>query len=273
MQFEKEGDVLDWYENNERILTPAKIDELRLDEADQQKLDPKFVPVIQYIAGVEGSTEGHFAKFLQDTPSGRDPHVRRLIDRWSKEEMTHAELLREFLEKAGGLVAGVRINENEKVGDEVGAQISTIKILLANVLGEHFVTTHLVYGFLSERSTAAGYSRLAALAGHPVLTRLLRHIKREEEIHATVYKTLAQMRLQRSSPVQRGLVRKLVETFWNPVGEGVATRKTSETVITTLLDDTKLLEDGVDSKVAQLPGFEGSKIVSKRVQKVLDLAS
>ena len=66
-------------------------------------------------------------------------------------------------------------------------------------------------------------SRLAGVAGHPVLTELLDRIVRDESRHFFFYYRQAELRLRR--PAAARIARFLVDRFWAPVGSGVQPRR------------------------------------------------
>src|SRR5262249_22573789 len=67
--------------------------------------------------------------------------------------------------------------------------------------------------------TLTGYRRLAARAGHPVLTELLERITLDEARHFFFYYRQAELRLRQ--PAAARIARLLVDRFWAPVGSGV----------------------------------------------------
>jgi hypothetical protein len=77
----------------------------------------------------------------------------------------------------------------------------------------------MVWGAINELTTLTGYRRLAARAGHPVLTSLLERITLDEARHFFFYYRQAELRLRR--PAAARIARLLVDRFWAPVGSGV----------------------------------------------------
>src|SRR5436309_36858 len=77
----------------------------------------------------------------------------------------------------------------------------------------------MAWGAINELTTLTGYRRLAALAGHPVLSELLERITRDESRHFFFYYRQAQLRLRRPEVPRVALL--LVDRFWAAVCSGV----------------------------------------------------
>src|SRR5262245_23278341 len=100
MTFETKKDVLDWYERQPRTLTPEFISNIAWKTVKNYPLDEKFVPVLLYMRDVEVLTDMYYRE-LRRTPTGKDPVIRRFMERWSVEEITHGEVINRFLNEAG----------------------------------------------------------------------------------------------------------------------------------------------------------------------------
>src|SRR5436190_8782086 len=100
MNFETNADVLDWYESQERSLTPQFIETLPWQDVRNSQLEDKFVPVLFYMRDVETLTEMYHQE-LRRTPTGKDPQISKFMERWGVEELTHGEVLNRFLIELG----------------------------------------------------------------------------------------------------------------------------------------------------------------------------
>ena len=100
MTFETNRDVLDWYEKQPRTLTEEFISGINWQDVKKHSLDKKFIPVLLYMRDVEALTDMYYEE-LRRTPTGKDPIIRKFMERWSVEEQTHGELLNRFLNEAG----------------------------------------------------------------------------------------------------------------------------------------------------------------------------
>lgn len=270
MKFETNLDVLNWYEKQPRALTGEFISSIKWSDVKKYPLDEKFVPVLMYMRDVEALTDMYYTE-LRRTPTGRDPVISKFMERWSAEELTHGELLNRFLNEAG-------IETSEKWQAQVKKQVPfsyTINNLiisyLTNLVGKKFTATHMTFGAIHEMSTAQGYRRLTELARHPVLTKILTGIIREESAHTQFYRSVAHIELKQSEFAQK-VARFIIGKFYTPVGSGAKPRVESDYTITTLFkgdEGLNWIDRNVSQKLQQLPGFEGLTKVSDKISEIV----
>lgn len=269
MTFETNQEVLDWYEKQPRTLTKEFIGAIPWREVKNHRLDEKFVPVLFYMRDVETLTDVYYEE-LRRTPTGKDPIIRKFMERWSVEELAHGELLNRFLNEAG-------FETGEKWQDQIRKSVSKFYTVntylitaLTNLVGKKFTATHMTFGAIHEMSTTQGYRRLAKLANHPVLTQILNGIIREESMHTQFYASVARLELQKSD-FTRKLARFIVKNFWTPVGQGSKPKRQTDYTIATLFGGSEGL-DWIDRSVSQriqaFPGFEGLNKISEQVKKI-----
>jgi hypothetical protein len=98
--FETDKEVLDWYERQPRALSKEYVNSIKWDEIKNYPLNPAFIPVLVYMRDIEYFTDMYYQE-LRRTPTGKDPIIRKFMDRWSIEELHHGNLLNRFLEEAG----------------------------------------------------------------------------------------------------------------------------------------------------------------------------
>lgn len=267
MAFETSKDVLNWYEKQDRTLTGEFIRDIPWNEVRDTPLDKKFIPVLFYMRDVEVLTEMYHRE-LQRTPTGRDPVISKFMERWGIEEVTHGQVINRFLNEAG-------IDTPEDWQDQTHKNVTTsyhvntyLLTSLTNLLGSRFTATHMAFGAIHEMSTGQAYRQMRDLANHPVLTRILDGIIREEAAHTHFYRSVARIELQKSETAQK-IARKVIETFWRPVGQGSLARKRTEYCIATLFadetgDGVELLDRTVTKRARQLPGFTNLTKTTKR---------
>lgn len=268
--FETDKEVLAWYERQPRALTKEFVDGLPWRDVGNHELNPDFVPVLIYMRDVEYFTEIYYRE-LRRTPTGRDPVIRKFMDRWSTEENQHAELLNRFLNEAG-------IHSTEKWQADAKAKISWRYTLESYCLdyaltpfGKYFHGAHMVWGTINEITTLQGYRRLSALARHPVLARLLGAIVQEESIHSNFFWNMARMKLSQAK-FSRDLARFIIRRFWTPVGQGAKPAHETNYVIRTLfrgINGLEFFDRTVASRIKRLPGFEGFAALSERVEPIV----
>ncbi|MEO8650589.1 MAG: acyl-ACP desaturase [Acidobacteriota bacterium] len=263
MIFETKDEILQWYESQPRALTDEFISGLEWDKVKDHPLDRKFIPVLQYMRDVETLTDMYHRE-LRRTPTGRDPVIRKFMERWGVEEVTHGEVLNRFLNEYG-------IPTDETWQTQVRRSVSTTYNLntyllttLTNLIGSKFTATHMTFGAVHEMTTAQSYRRLREISGHPILNKILKAIVREESAHTHFYWSVARLELRKNDFAKK-LARFVLENFYYPVGQGSKPKAQTEYTIATLFGETDLetLEKTVTVRVQALPGFE-------KVTKVTD---
>lgn len=256
MNFETNKDVLDWFEGQERSLTPEFLDSIPWHEVKDHPFDEKLIPVLFYMRDVETLTDMYHRELLR-TPTGKDPHISKFMERWGVEEITHGEVLNRFLNEIG-------VETNENWQDEVRRAVTTtyntkayLLSMITNLVGKKFTATHMTFGAIHEMEAALGYRRLIALADHPVLTYIINGVIREEAIHGQFYRSVARLELRKNEFAQK-MARWVIDHFWAPVGQGSLAKKRTEYTIKMLFSEegaSDSLDKAVSQRVRQLPGF------------------
>jgi len=269
MRFETKKEVLDWYEKQPRALTDEFIGNIAWKDVKNYELDERLVPVLIYMRDVEVLTDMYHDE-LRRTPTGKDPHISKFMERWGIEEITHGEVINRFLNEAG-------IDTGEKWKEEVHRSVTyTYKAnnylisMLTNLIGEKFTATHMAYGAIHEFSAGQSYRRLMKIANHPVLTEILTAIMREESAHARFYASVARIELNRCE-FSRKVARFIIDKFYKPVGQGSRPKKQTHYAIGTLFSGDEGLEwfdRNVTQKAQAFPGFDGLTKVTDTVARI-----
>lgn len=262
-------EAVNWYEAQGRILTKEYINTIPWEDVKNHELNKEFIPVLLYMRDVERFTEIYYRELLK-TPTGRDPQIRRFMDKWSTEEPTHAELLNRFLNEAG-------YSTSEKWFEEAKSKIpfsykvsSWLSSNLANAVGKNFTAVHMTWGAINEATTLTGYRRLWEKADHPVLTYILKAIAREESMHTHFYWSLARLKLIESKFAQ-DVTNFIVRKFWTPVGQGTKPEEDTNYVLKALFDGeegVKTMDTFVNKRIELLPGMKGLKTITNRIAEV-----
>lgn len=271
MAFETSKDVLDWYEKQERTLTPEFIDGLPWSTVRETPIDEKFIPVLLYMRDVEVLTDMYHRE-LQRTPTGRDPVIAKFMERWGVEEVTHGQVINRFLNEAGHETPKDWQTQTYDNVTKTYHAYTYLMTSLTNLLGSRFTATHMAFGAIHEMSTAQAYRRMKELANHPVLSRILDGIMREEAAHTQFYWNVARLELQKSEAAQK-MARKVIETFWRPVGQGSLAKARAEYSIATLFSGdggVDQLDRTVTQRARQLPGFGDISKVTKRIASICE---
>ena len=270
MSFQTAEEAINWYESEERVLTPDFLATIPWNDVHNHPLPAEFVPVLLYMRDVETFTTMYFDE-LKRTPTGKDPIIRRFMERWESEETLHGELLNRFVNETGFATPAnwkKTAFANLPRGYKVKARLQTA---ITNLTGKHFTAVHMTWGAIQELSTLSGYERLWHLGKHPVLEYILRGIVREEARHALFYWSLAKIRLA-ESPIRQQLARFLVSTFWTPVGQGAKLPEDTNVVIKAVFRDEeglKLMDQRVTKRIQQLPGFQGFTKFTDRIGQII----
>lgn len=269
MTFETKQDVLNWYEAQERTLTPEFLSALPWNSVKDTPLDPKFIPVLLYMRDVEVLTDMYHRE-LRRTPTGRDPVIAKFMERWGVEEVTHGQVINRFLNEAGHQTPDdwqTQTNRNVPNAYHAGTYLLTT---LTNLLGSRFTATHMAFGAIHEMSTAQAYRRMIDLANHPVLSMILEGIIREEAAHTHFYRSVAALELKKSKTAQK-IARRVVDTFYRPVGQGSLAKSRAEYSVGLLFGGEggmDQLHRTVTERARQLPGFDGLTRVTKKLGDV-----
>ena len=188
------------------------------------------------------------------------------------EEVTHGQVIDRFLNEAGYATPDDwqrRTHRNVPKSYHASTYFLTS---ITNLLGSRFTATHMAFGAIHEMSTGQAYRRMKELANHPVLSRILDGIIREEAAHTHFYRSIARIELERCETA-RSIARKVVETFWRPVGQGSLAKERTEYAIATLFGDESgegvaTLDRTVTQRARQFPGFDG---LTKTTQRFRDI--
>jgi len=271
MTFETNKDVLDWYERQERTLTPEFIESVPWASVREHALDERLVPVLFYMRDVETLTDMYHRELLR-TPTGKDPYISKFMERWGIEEITHGEVLNRFLNELG-------YETDEKWQTQVRRAVTRayhanayLITSLTNLVGRKFTATHMTFGAVHEMSTTQAYRRLMKFADHPVLTRLLEAIIREESAHTHFYWSVARLELRKNEFAQK-IARFVIDHFWAPVGQGSIPKRRTDYTIATLFggeDGIEVADKTVTRRMEQLPGFADLTTINAAVKKISD---
>ncbi|MDH3494015.1 MAG: ferritin-like domain-containing protein [Acidobacteriota bacterium] len=271
MNFETKQDVLDWYEGQERALTPSFIKDIPWHDVKNHRLPDDLVPVLIYMRDIEILTDMYHEE-LRRTPTGKDRVISKFMERWGIEEITHGELINRFLNEAG---YNTPVTWKEDVKSSVTSKYhlyARLLTTLTNCVGKSFTATHMAYGAINELSAAQSYRRLIAKAEHPVLTHFVKGIIREESVHTQFYLSVARLELRKSRFARR-IARFVIDNFWNPVGSGARPKDLSDYTIAKLFHGKEghdWFERLVTEKIRPLPGFDGLTSVTERIAVIAD---
>jgi len=245
-----------------------EVDDIDFDAFRSHPLDADTLRSLRYMHDVEG----HTACYLRDllaTRAHRDPEVTAFLACWCYEEHWHGEALAEVLRAHGEPAGRSRLSASRHRLPRRDA-LRPVAFTVASALTPHIVAVHMTWGAVNEWATQAGYERLAAKAGHPALSELLRRIMRQEGRHIDFYALGARRRLAESATARR-LARFALRRYWAPVGAGVMPDAELRFLVTHLFADTegRAAARRIDRLVGRLPGLGGLRLAE---DAVVDLA-
>lgn len=251
------------------VRRSARLDVEDIDfEAFRTKpLDPDSLRCLRYMHDVEGHTACYMRDLLA-TRAHRDPEVTAFLACWCYEEHWHGEAIAEVLrahDEPGGRTRLAAARRRLPKSDA----LRPVAFTLASAVTPHIVAVHMTWGAVNEWSTQAGYGRLAAKAGHPVLSELLRRIMRQEGRHIDFYALGARTRLADSATARR-LTRFALRRYWAPVGAGVMPDSELAFLVTHLFGDTegRAATQRIDRLVDRLPGLDGLHLAESALDEL-----
>lgn len=197
----------------------TRLDHTDLDLAGafrDRPLPAELLRCVRYMHDVEHHTTCYLRNLL-NTRAHNDPDVTAFLTLWNYEEHWHGEALGEVLRAHGEPGGTPRI---AAMRHRLGARITASPALWMafSTVSRHFLAVHMTFGVINEWTTQAAYARLSALAGHDVLSELLRRIMRQEGRHIDYYLTQARHLLDQA-PGARRSTRRVLRSAWSPVGK------------------------------------------------------
>jgi len=255
---------LEAYTSRSRALDLSDID---WSGVARHPLPREAIRTLRYMQDIETHTIVYLRTLLS-TRAIDDPEVATFLACWLYEETFHGRALARFLEAAGAdIVHRTRSHRPWRERVEV-----TLTSALARAWPD-FCGVHMAWGAINELTTLTGYQRLASLAGHPVLSEILRRIIRDESRHFFFYYRQAALRLQR--PRAARVARFLVERFWGPVGTGVQPPSETRFLASYLFSgaEGRAAARRVDERIRQLPGFEDIPLLEAWIERTTPRAA
>src|SRR5262249_6572375 len=178
------------------------LDGLDFDTFRSQPLEAGTLRCLRYMHDIEHHTVCYLRDLLA-TPAHQDPDVTAFLTIWNFEEFWHGDAIARVLAAHDEAAGQGRIGPLRRSLRWTDRLRPPLHALGSSVVGSSYTAVHMTWGAINEWTTQAGYARLAARAGHPTLTELVRRIMRQEGRHVDFYASQAQRRLARDSRAQR----------------------------------------------------------------------
>jgi hypothetical protein len=226
-------------------------------------LSPETIRTLRYMQDIEGHTIIYLRSLLA-TRAVDDPEIATFLACWLYEETFHAIALARFLEAAGHPVGPRALPRGkEKIGQRIEAAVAAF----ISKAWPDFCALHMTWGAVNELLTLTGYRRLQEIADHPVLTELLARIMRDESRHFSFYYHQAEIRLRRRGVAP--VVRRILTSYWGPVGTGVAPIADTVFLGRYLFSGApgQSAAQKIDDTISRLPGLSDVRPVSTWVSR------
>lgn len=255
---------IDTYKSRVR---PIDLGGIELDRFRVDPLDADVLRCLRYMHDVEQHTVCYLRDLLV-TRAHLDPEITTFLTFWNYEEYWHGEAIGRVLEAHGEVAGPPRLGAMRR-GLGWKNVVAPLTSMALSGLSPNLSAIHMTWGAVNEWTTQAGYSRLAARAGHPVLAELLKRIMRQEGRHIDFYVSQARARLG-GSRMARTATRVALTRFWRPVGSGVMPASERDFVVGYLFagDEGAAMVERIDRRVSALPGLDGLTIVGDARRRV-----
>src|SRR5262249_26466833 len=153
-----------------------------------------------------------YMRELLATTVAEDPGISSFLSCWLYEEFSHSRTLTKLLDTQGVRIEPQRFVEirRRNSGDRVAQTFARI----ASRLSKHFPAIHMTWGAINELTAVFAYQSLMERASHPMVTKVLSQIVKDERRHFSFYFNQARIRLQhRAAQI---LTTIALRYFWNP---------------------------------------------------------
>jgi hypothetical protein len=250
----------------ERVVGRLDVDDLDFSAFARERLAEDHLRCLRYMHDVEHHTTCYLRNLL-NTRAHDDPEITAFLTLWNYEEHWHGEALGQVLEAHGEPAGAPRVAAmRRRAGWRSTA--SPVAWLAFSSATRHFLAVHMTFGVINEWTTQAGYARLGALSGHPVLRELLGRIMRQEGRHIDYYRSRA-VELLADEPRAQRTTRRILRLLWRPVGAKVMPSDETRHLIRTLFggEGGRPVADRVDRRIDLLPGLSGLGLVDGALRR------
>ena len=251
-----------------RVSKKIDFEDLDWDLAREVGLTRDEVNTLTYFGDIEGQTI-YYLRELLNSKAVRDPDTLAFITLWNYEEYFHSYAIAKLLDVCGHGVGDDRLSEVRTNATFAARAEEFVQNLIARFAPKTFVALWMAWGASQELLTLRGYEHISRKTQNPVLATLVQRIAKQERRHFAYYFNGARERLEGSRFSQK-FVRFNYEKLWTPVGGGVKSEDQVAEVVASLFgaDELFAVMEGVDAKLAQLPGMDGFSVASDYARKI-----
>lgn len=232
---------------------------------------------LQYMAGTEGKTCSGHAVTVAIMVRNRPDLADFALGAWPADENSHAIILYAMLDLYYGRTQSTRIadlmqrTQAATVREKVTSAATDLAVSLRT---DFMLAAYAITGFRNEVMALNAYLALARKIdgdGPPTVAGgILRSISRDEAEHVLVYRDLARHLLEGNEELQER-IRNFIGERPQIVGESFCGQRMADQVIAHIFRDAagREIADRIDRRLAEIPGQEGLKPTSDRVDLAL----
>lgn len=253
----------------ERYKWSAKrllLEDIDWDEVPRHHLPSGAIESMLYMMDIETHTVIFLSELLV-SKACMDPVITSFLSIWGYEEMYHGEAFVKFLRSYGVQVEDDRPKE-VRLQEGFHRASSVMTVLLGSYLLPFFPAIYLTIGATNELTTLTGYQQLIRRSQHPVLTKMVERIIKQERVHYAFYRSQAE-RLLRESAIARQAVRWVMTNRFRAVGEGVKSAEDVDQLALFLFDgpEGRQAVRSIDEGIGRLPGLEGVNLLERLLDR------
>ncbi len=240
-------------------------DHLELPAYESAPLDRDTLELVAMLARLERGALRYLRSVLV-TPTHKDARVTGFLVTWAFEKFWVADALERVvgahLSFTPPRTGTPRLRAARRA---LAERVEPIReSVVANLIGDDVVAVHCAAGAIDEWITQAAVTRLAAGAGHPVLTRTIGRLLEVRSRHDTFFTQEAAERLATSPTAARLARRRLRRATW-PLGSAEEPPGLVRRLLGGLLAPSDLV--ALDARVRALPGLAGLDLVTRAVRR------
>lgn len=253
----------------ERYKWSAKrllLEDIDWDDVPRHHLPSGAIESMLYMMDIETHTVIFLSELLV-SKACMDPVITSFLSIWGYEEMYHGEAFVKFLRSYGVQVEDDRPKE-VRLQEGFHRASSVMTVLLGSYLLPFFPAIYLTIGATNELTTLTGYQQLIRRSNHPVLTKMVERIIKQERVHYAFYRSQAE-RLLRESGITRQAVRWVMTKRFRAVGEGVKSAEDVDRLALFLFDgpEGRQAVRSIDEGIGRLPGLEGVNLLERLLDR------
>ena len=227
--------------------------------ARRHSLTEQEVECLSYFADVESQTMYYFLEVVK-LDVARTPEFLTFLTMWNYEEYFHSHAITRLLEECG-VTAPSATDRGKELRAAARFRVKLedmFQVSLSKLMPETFCALWMTWGATQELLTTQAYEQIAATSANPVAAELCRRIAKQERRHFAYYYNQARARLE-GRPISQRVVKKVVDTFWTPVGNSVKTPQEAAEIAQRLFPGPRFAEvlGVIDRRIGALPGMYG----------------